>query len=262
MFGKKIIKAVVVFAFALSSFSLVFAQKLDKPQFLGIWTYGEDPSEFLLHLVMEASQSYLKDNPDGKLIVRMCSSEDFYTAFVKTSQSPFAASNYNRFYIIVPYEKIFVAKSSICREKYQFVHNEYWFVPADNMLEYEEIFPVNKISYENFSIGKIYDFKNDRYEKKSLKTKEKEFAENITKFINELKSNPKTIGLIVHNSKGKKLKRNIEKVKTILEKENINSGRIKTVKDSKLEENKKGKLVLVKDDGDSFPSLITIAVEK
>jgi len=81
--------SITVLAFCVS----VLPQKMTEPKLLGSLLAGEDPSEFLLHTVMETSQYYLQDNPDGKLIIRICSSDDFSTAFVKSVFSPLSASN-------------------------------------------------------------------------------------------------------------------------------------------------------------------------
>lgn len=52
----------------------VFAQKLNEPKLLGTWRLEfEDFGEFIYHKVEEIKFSYLKDNPNGKVIARICS---------------------------------------------------------------------------------------------------------------------------------------------------------------------------------------------
>jgi len=242
-------------------FSTVSAQKLTELKHLGNWIAGEDPSEFLLHSVMEYSQTLLEENPEGKLIIRICSANEFSTAFIKAPLNPLAASQYNQYRLLVPYEKIFIANSSKCFEGLKFVFNEYWFVPKENTLEYEEIFPVNSINYKSFVVDN-YDYTSDELKEKSLQAQNKDYEDNIGEFILELKNNPKTEGFIVHNSKNKRIRRNFEKVNTILKKENIGIQRVKTVIKIRLDFDRNGKLKPVKDKKAYFPALKVITIKK
>lgn len=253
-------RLVLIFVLILSCNLPIFSQKLEKPELLGTWIGGEDPSEFLYHMVLETSLGYLKKNPNGKLIVRICSSDDFSTAFIKAPLNPLVIEGYNFYHLLTP-EKIFIARFSDCLFENKYVVNQYWFVPEKNTLEYNEIFPVNNISYKGFSV-EDYELGNNGYTKKSKKRKEKEFSENIANFVRELKNNSKTLGFIVHSSKSKKAKRNTEKVITLLEKENISSDRVKTVVKTRLENNSSGKLIMIEDDGNHFPALVTITVKE
>lgn len=248
---------IVAIIFTISTSAL--AQKLTEPKLLGTWIAGEDPSEFLLHSVMEYSQSLLEENSEGKLIVRICSLDGFSAAFIKAPLNPLAANRYNQYRLLVPYEKIFIANSSKCMKGTKFIVNQYWFVPDGNTLEYDEIYSVNNISYKNFYVSD-YDFSNNK--EKSLTEQNKEFAENVEEFTSQLKNNPKAEGFIVHCSKNRKMKRNIENVLVIAKKEDINVERIKTIIRPKLDVNEKGKLFSIKDEGNSFPLLGVIEVKK
>lgn len=252
-------KIAVILVLLLCSFS-ASSQKLNEPILLGSFIAGEDPSEFLLHRVMEESERLLEENPEGKLIVRICSSGDFSTAFVKAPLDPVAASRYNLFTkrIIVPYEKMFIANSSKCFEKEKFVYNQYWFVPNDNKIEYDEIFPVESISYKVFYV-EDYDYETNK--QKTFESQNKEFTKNVSDFINELKNNPKSEGFIVHNSKNKRMKRNIEKVYNILKRENINLQRVRTIIRITLDSDKNGELKPVKDEKQSLPVLKILVIK-
>ncbi len=253
-------------SFLVSGFILVFclsvfSQKMTEPELLGSLTYGEDPSEFLLHTVMQRSHYYLEDNPDGKLIIRICSSEDFATAFVRSVFNPLSASNYNGFTrsIIVPYEKIYIAKASKCARKDKVVFTQHWFVPDKNTLETDEMFPVNDISYKAFSVND-YNYKSGKGKSKSEQNKD--FKDHIREFVDELKTNPAAQGFIVHNSKNGIMKRNIEKVKSLLNQENISPQRVKIVVKIRLDIDKNEKLMPVRDEKKHFPNLEVLAIKK
>jgi hypothetical protein len=234
------------------------AQKLTEPLYLGNFIAGEDPSEFLLHTVMEQSQSLLEENPEGKLIVRICSSDEFTTAFIKAPLNPLSASQYNQYRLLVPYERIFIARSSKCLGKGRYIFNEYLFVPGESKFEYEEIFPVNDINYKIFVIDE-FDYSDERV--KSINEQNKEFEKRIEDFVNELKNNSVTEGFIVHNSKNKRMKNNIEKVYAILQKENISLQRVKTINKIRLDGDRNFRLKPVKEKY-RFPRLAVITVIK
>ncbi len=157
--------------------------------------------------------------------------------------------------------KIFIANSSNCLEGRKFVFNEYWFVPTENTLEYEKFFLVNSINYKNFIVDG-YDFISNKPKEKSVEVRNKEFEENIAKFVLELKNNPETEGFIVHNSKNKRLRRNIEKGNAILKKEDISLQRVKTIIKVRLDFDRNGKLKPVKDEIAYFPALEVITIKK
>lgn len=253
MFVRKIISVtVLIFLLCLMTFS----QKLSEPKFLSNWIGGEDPSEMLIHLVLEQSAVYLKENSGGKLVVRICSLDDFSSAFMKTTLNPIAIKNFNYYSyspieLIFPTEQISVSRNSNCADELKFSYTQYWFVPEGINLESEEIFPIDNIDYKSF-----YVF---GHEKESVKRKT--FEENIGKFVKELKDDLKLEGLIVHNSKTKDMERNIQKVKVHLKKKNISLERIKIVKAPEPDfdvENEK--IILVENDKSSYPKLATLKI--
>jgi hypothetical protein len=245
-----ILISVLLFGFCISA----LPQKLNEPVLFGNLFAGEDPSEFYYHDVGETSDRFLKDNPEGKLVVRICSSDDFLTALIKAPFNPLWG-NYTAF---VPDEKIFISKSSKCLDERKFVSNQYWFVPDKITLEYDEIFPVKDIFYKDFDVDD-YDFNTNKRLKTSVE--EKEFTENINKFIKELKDNSKAEGFIVHNSKNETMKRNVAKVTKLLEKENISSQRVKTVLKVRLTTDENLKLVPIKDQKRYFPVLEILSIK-
>jgi hypothetical protein len=228
------------------------AQKLTEPKYLGGWIAGEDSSEFLYHRVLETSLELLKENPDGKLIVRICSSDEFSDAFVKSSLNPLTIANYGFYQVLTP-ERVFVARSKNCLFEKKFLQSQYWFVADKIDLEYDEIYSARSIYYKDFE---IYEF--DAKDRRKLK---REFDENLEKFISELKNNPQAEGFIVHNSTNRKMKRHIEKVQSLLRNQSVNLGRIKTVIKVQLEPIESGKLMSVKDKN-SFPTLAVIEIKK
>lgn len=252
-----ILTSILIFTFCLS----VLPQKLSEPFLLGNLTYGDDPSEFLLHDVMERSQRFLEENPEGKLVVRICGTDDFSTSFVKATFSPLSASNYNELMkrILVPYEKIFIAKSSKCLGNSQVTFPQYWFFPDKITIENEEMFSIKEISYLTFNVWD-YDFETSK--KKTFQEQKKEFSANIKEFVEELKNDPKAEGFIVHNSKNVTIKRNIQEVKRILVKEKINSQRVKTFIQVSLTYGRGGKTFPIKDEKETFPSLQILTIKK
>lgn len=232
----------------------VFSQKLEEPQLLGRWTYGEDPSEFLNHRILDTSYGYLSGNPDGKLVIRLCSSKNFSEAFVTTALNPFQVVGYNSYHRVISPENIYVARSEKCLSQEQVECSEYWFVPSGHKIGYEEKFPIENIYYKNIE---IYEF-----EEINVKKLKAEFDKNISAFIEELKKHPKSEGFIIHNSNNEKMKRNIGNVLDTAKKEGIDIGRIKTLKKPGLDVNEKGKIYFVKDEKKSFPNLAVIEIEK
>lgn len=250
-------------SFIIISFicSRILGQELNEPLLLGSLDFAEAPGEFLLHDVMERSEGLLKDNPNGKIVVRICSSENFSTAFIKASVNPLAASSYNDFTkrIIVPDEKIFVANSSKCSEKQKFVFNEYWFVPNNLTIDFDEIYNVKNISFQSWWINEYNSEKNKR---KSFAELSKEFNENLNEFVEKLKSDSNVEGFIVFSSKNTQIKRNIQRVYDILKKEKVNSLRIKILKDVRWHPDKNGKMKPQKVDNSNFPTLKILTIKK
>lgn len=244
----------ILITFFISIFCInAFSQKLTEPKLLGTWIAGEDASEFMYHRILETSVEYVKDNPDGKLIIRICSPDEFPTAFVKTPLDPLFITSYG-FYNLLTSQRFSIARYSKCLYENKYNSSEYWFVTGGEKIEYDEILPIENFFYKEFE---IYEF-----EETDAKNFKNEFDKNLSAFIEELKKNTKSEGFIIHNSKNKKMKRNIEKVLNAVKRKRINVGRIKTVIKPKLDVSEKGELYLVKDENNSFPNLAVIEIKK
>jgi len=113
---------------------------------------------------------------------------------------------------------------------------------------------VNSISYKEFFVN--------QYESRSIKQLKDEFAKNVEDFVNKLKDNPKTEGFIVHNSRNKRMKRNIEKVISLVKKKGGGFDRVKTVIRTRISFDENAKLFPVKDESNSFPLLTTITIKE
>jgi hypothetical protein len=146
----------------------VFPQKLAEPSLVGVWRLGyEDYGEFIYHKVDQFG-SYLKDNPNAKMVARLCSSDDMSRALAGSHGFAYTA----------PVNRMFFARWSKCESKTE----EYWFVPENGRLEYDEMIPAEKVRV-NRALGSSQD----------------EFAQNLKEFITELKNNPQTEGFIIRN---------------------------------------------------------------
>ena len=236
---------------------LVSAQKLTTPKLLGqLEGNGDDLSEFFAHQIIEPTHFALEENTGGRLIIRVCSADEFTDALVKSPVNPVAEILFGS---LVPTEKIFIAKSSACVKTVGLVFNQYWFVPENSKLEYDEIISASNISYKTIDVD---DYDNERRKYKRTNIEESRFAENITEFINELKNNPEAKGYIVYNSDNKTMKRNIEKVKALLGKENISLKRVKTLRKIRMTYAENGEIGEIIEEKRYFPFLELVAIKK
>lgn len=240
------------FIIVLFNFCSLFAQKVNEPVLLGSWFGGEDPSEFLLHTVVETSSAYLKENPNGKLVVLICSNDEFLTAFVSTTLNPLAVGQYLR-WSLIPEEKIFIARSSNCIGKSKNSFNQYWFVPGEGTLAYEEAFPAENIAFKKFQVDNEYKWFGDEQKIVETESTKKHFIENITEFIKELENNLNTKGFILSFSNNKRMKRNLEKVKQSLKDKKIDMNRIKIINPKKDFSDDSGRL---------YPSFATLSIKE
>jgi len=77
-------KTILFVPFAICIFvSSVFSQKLTEPRLVGVWRLGyEDYGEFIYHKV-EYFSLYLKEDPNAKMVARLCSSyRSYYPEFM------------------------------------------------------------------------------------------------------------------------------------------------------------------------------------
>ena len=168
------------------SLNSAFAQKLAEPRLLGTWRPGnEDYGEFLYHRV-EQFASYLKDDPNGKMVARLCSSSNMPLALASSDGFAYSFPGYAEQFQAPP-GNIFFARWSKCESKSE----QYWFVPENGSLEYDEMIPAEKVRVNRLLVG---DFENPNFQPAKIV-----FAKNVKDFIAELKNNPKTEGFIIRN---------------------------------------------------------------
>jgi hypothetical protein len=211
-----------------------FSQKLNEPELVGRWSWGEDFGEFIFHRV-QLLNYYLKENPNGRIVARICSKQRMPVALVSTRGFAFQFLNDTRSQG-VPDEKVYLARTSKCGGNIE----QYWFVPENSNFQYDEIFLADKIPVTRLLIG--------YYEDAESKAAKKEFANNIKQFIEELKSNPDAQGFIVGVWNNKFVSRNIQKTLQQIKKDKDISRRTKIIR-------KKGFYT-------HYPELITVTIKK
>jgi hypothetical protein len=163
----------------------LYSQKAEKARLVGTWFGGEDPSEFIYHSVEEFAVQFLPDNPDGKIVARVCSARPMSEALARSSRVvkalPVQASS-DRFRI--PAEKVFFARSSKCEHG-----DQYWFVSGNIDIEYDEL-----VLAERFRINTWWTI--DYGERIDSVEGKKEFTKDVREFVSEVKNNAKSEGYL------------------------------------------------------------------
>lgn len=178
---------IVPFAFCIFVNS-AFSQKLAEPRLVGTWRLGyEDYGEFIYHKVEEFASSYLKENPNAKMVARLCSRDKMSVALVGSHGFAFTLPEYAK-NLQVPTERIFFARWSKCESKSE----QYWFVPENSVFEYDEMVLAERVRVDRLLVG--------YYDNPTSQPAKREFAKNLKEFIAELKNNPKAEGFIIQNS--------------------------------------------------------------
>jgi hypothetical protein len=135
---------------------------------------------------VEQFASYLKDDPNSKMVARLCSSSNMPVALAGSDGFAYEFPGYAEQFQAPP-GKIFFARWSKCESKSE----QYWFVPENGSLEYDEMIPAEKVRVNRLLVG---DFENPNFQPAKIV-----FAKNVKDFIAELKNNPKTEGFIIRN---------------------------------------------------------------
>ena len=178
---------IVPFAFCIFVNS-VFSQKLAEPRLVGIWKLGhEDYGEFIYHKVETFASYYLKENPNAKMVARLCSRDKMSVALVDSHGFAFNFPEYAK-NLQVPADRIFFARWSKCESKSE----QYWFVPENSSFEYDEMILAERVRVNRLLVG--------YYDNPLSQSAKGEFAKNLKEFIAELKNNPKAEGFIIRNS--------------------------------------------------------------
>lgn len=174
--------------FALCLFvSSVFPQKPEEPRLVGTWKLGyEDYNEFIYHRV-EYFAAYLKDNPNAKMVARLCSAGNMPIALASSPGFAYALPASAKTFQVRA-GRMFFARWSKCESRAE----QYWFVPENSTIAYDEMIAAEKVRVNRLLTG-YYDNPNSQPAKN-------EFAKNLKEFVSELKNNPRTKGFIIRNS--------------------------------------------------------------
>ncbi len=196
-----------------------YSQRIIEPKLVGRWIGGEDFQEFIYHTIQEFNR-HLQENPNGRIVARLCSKNKMSVALVTSnggaSRFPWFAERFAE-NIKIPVDRIFFARSSKCGKRME----EYWFVPENTTIDYDEIILAERVKVGHW-LGGYYENPN------SVEAK-KEFADHTKQFIEELKNNPKAEGFIIRNL-GTKTNYFRQALKQI-QKEKIEKGRYQITRD-------------------------------
>lgn len=180
-------KSIFVIITICFGISLYFAQEeqLTSPKLVGTWSGGDDFDEFIWHRT-EALGFYLKQDPDGKIVVRLCSKSDFPLALVSTNGFAYSFPNTLSTQEI-PISKAYFSTYSQCTPRTE----QYWFVPTGMNIKYDKIVPLGRV--------KVNRFIEDYYEKPTSQDAENEFLQNMRSFIRVLRDDPIAKGFVISN---------------------------------------------------------------
>jgi len=166
----------------------VFAQQSTKPKLVGTWRLGyEDYGEFIYHRVEAFAFFYLKENPNAKMVARLCSKDKMPAALAASSGAAYVLPEQAKNLQASP-DRMFIARWSRCESKTE----QYWFVPANSSLEYDEMIPDERVRVNRLLVG--------YYDNPISQPAKTEFARKLAEFIAELKNNPQTEGFIIRNN--------------------------------------------------------------
>jgi hypothetical protein len=181
------ISFITLFTFCIF-INFAYSQKLAEPELVGTWRFGyEDYGEFIFHKVQAFAWSYLKENPNAKMVARLCSSDKMSVALASSDGFAFIFPAHAKAFQ-VPAEKIFFARWSKCERRSE----QYWFVPGNDDVEYDEMVQADRVRVNRFLEG--------NYDNPNSPSARNEFANNLKEFIAELKNNPKAEGFIIRNT--------------------------------------------------------------
>lgn len=217
----KAVKLVFTLIAICGFIDFAFSQKLSEPKLVGTWSGGEDFGEFIFHKTEELNY-YLKENPNGKIIARLCSKDKMSLALVSSIgfafNFPWYADGQK-----VPSENVFFARYSKCNDKTE----QYWFAPENTSIDYDEIILAKKVG--------VTRLLGDNYEKPNSAEAKKDFAKNTKQFIEELKNNSKAQGFVIRNLKTKS--NYFQQASKQIQKEKIDKSRIRFIRKNSYETN-------------------------
>ena len=177
---------ITLFSFCICV-NFAYSQKTAQPRLVGTWRPGyEDYGEFIHHKVEVFASSYLKENPNARMVARLCSSDKMSVALAGSGGFAFTFPEYAK-NLQVPADRIFFARWSKCESKSE----QYWFVPGDESIEYDEMVLAERVRVNRLLVS--------NYDDQDAQAK-REFVKNLKEFIAELKNNPKAEGFIIRNT--------------------------------------------------------------
>ena len=186
----------------------VFSQQSTKPKLVGTWRLGnEDYGEFIYHRVEAFGFVYLKENPNARLVARLCSKHKLPAALANSPGAAYVLPDQAK-NLQAPVERMFIARWSRCESKTE----QYWFVPANSSIEHDEMIPAEKVRVNRLLVG--------YYDNPISQPAKSEFAKKLEEFVAELKNNPTAEGFIIRNNGISN--REVEAVLQRLRKEQIN----------------------------------------
>jgi hypothetical protein len=166
----------------------VFAQQAAKPKLVGTWRPGfEDYGEFIYHRVEAFAFVYLKENPNAKMIARLCSQDKLPAALAASPGAPYVLPDQAKT-LRAPADRMFIARWSKCQAKTE----QYWFVPTNGHIEFDEMLPAERVRVNRLLVG--------YYANPNSEAVKREFAKKLNEFVAELKNDPKTEGFIIRNN--------------------------------------------------------------
>lgn len=192
------------------------AQRLTEPKLVGTWWLGnEDYNEFIYHRMEVVALYDLKENPDAKMVARLCSKSKMSVALVSSPGFAYTLREYaERFE--APAGRIFFARWGKCDGRAE----EYWVVPGKSRFEYDELTPIESVRVGRWLVG--------YYEDPSSRAAQAEFASNLSEFVAELKSDPRAEGFVISNvgTRGRGLREALRRLRA----EKLGAGRFRVVK--------------------------------
>jgi hypothetical protein len=213
-------KIIPILLICLINFNTAFAQEIKEAKLIGTWISGEDFGEFI-DIKLGELDWYLKENPNGKIVARICSANDFGYSLASVSSlvAGFRRHTQNQ---RVPQDRIYVARYAKCEKKSKPVFTQYWFVPENADFDYDEIVLAEKVVFKKFDVVMGWDEKENSDNRKEL-------AETVAEFKKELKKDSKIKGYIIISDE-RKVKRNAKKILKEFKKEQIDTSRIRIIK--------------------------------
>ncbi len=156
-------------------------------ELVGTWTRGyDDYQEFMYHKVERFTFDYLKQNPDSRIIARLCSKKSMALALASSHGFAYGFPRYGAFFK-TPSDRFYFARSSKCPDRSE----QYWFVPATDKIDFDELIPADKVSVKRWITSD--------YDAASRRSTRKDFEAYLKEFIAEMKANPKALGFVIRN---------------------------------------------------------------